>query len=225
MPRVYFFRLLEKFLGVTELEFLRRCEQTSPWLMRRFCGFPWPDTLPDTPLLYQFDEVAQEHSLKIVQVASFNAIETVERLRSESPDVIIGLGTRILKAHVLESARIGTLNAHSSLLPNYRGGSTEFWQLVEGETQTGVTIHWMAPKVDSGNIFLQKRWPIPNKTSHYQLRVQSLFYRLELWREVIETLTAGEILRQPQEISNTPTFRSPTFDQEYDFYCRGIRNL
>lgn len=222
MPRVYFFRLLKRSLQISELRFLYWCERASPGFFRRMCGFPLPEQLPAHPWLHTFEEVVRKHSLPVVSVASLNAPEAVHGLRRDAPDVILGLGTRILKPEVLATARIGVLNAHSSLLPEYRGGATEFWQLVGGETETGVTIHWMHTQVDSGEICLQGRWPIPKGANHHQLRLMSLFYRLELWREVVQALIDGKVMRQPQGPSHTPTFRRPTLDQQYDFYCRGI---
>ena len=81
----------------------------------------------------------------------------------------------------------------------------------------------MAEKVDQGHICAQRSWPIPKGIDHYELRLMSLVYRLETWVEVIRRLHAGEIPRKPQGVPSTPTFRRPTFQQQYDFYCRGLR--
>ncbi len=223
MPRVYGTAVLQKLFGLTELDLLYRCERRSQRLLQHLCGFELPKAPSDRPLLQRLAEVTREYAIPMVLTPNANDAATITALRSDAPDIILGLGTRILSRDLLSIVRVGVLNAHSSLLPDYRGGVTEFWQLAGGETETGVTIHWMAADVDAGPICAQRRWPIPKRTNHHRLRLMSLFYRLELWREVIERLLSGDIPSSPQPSSHTPTFRRPTLEQEYVFYCRGIR--
>jgi methionyl-tRNA formyltransferase len=169
-------------------------------------------------------DVCRRDSIPLVGTDNVNGPEAIASIAADEPDVIIGLGTRILSKALLKIPRIGTLNAHSSLLPDYRGGTTEFWQMACGEVQTGVTIHWMVPRVDEGEICSQRRWPIPPGTDHHRLRLLSLFNRLEQWREVVEALLAGDVPRRRQPSAKTPTFRHPSLQQQYEFYCLGQRH-
>jgi methionyl-tRNA formyltransferase len=223
MPRHYGFKALGKAFGITQMGFLYRLERIAPTLLPWMCGFPLPLRPAQKPLLRKLDDVAREYGIPLVKTPSLNSDETVMALRDQSPDVVIGLGTRILSARLLETARIGFLNAHSSLLPEYRGGGTEFWQLAGGERRTGVTIHWMASKVDEGPVCAQKSWAIPRGFNHHRLRLLSFFNRLPLWQEVIERLLVGEVPRLPQRTGRTPTFKAPTEDQQYEYYRRGVR--
>ena len=225
MPRAYAFRLLKRLSGVGELEALSWCETVHPALLRLACGFAPPEPVHGRRLLRRLDDVARERDIPIIRVPSFNAEETLAKLRDDSPDVVLGLGTRILSAKLLALPRIGVLNGHSSLLPRYRGGTTEFWQLAHGETTTGVTIHWMAPRVDEGAICLQGSWPIPPGFDHRRLRLMSLFRRLDLWREVVDRLIAGEVPRIPQGPDSMPTFRHPSLDQLVAYYRHGRNPL
>jgi hypothetical protein len=223
MPRHYVFTALEKLAGVNELQFLYWLERASPGLLQRYCGFPLPKSPMDQPLLRKLTDVTKQYDIPLIRTPSLNSDETVAALRAEPPDVVIGLGTRILSSRLLSTARIGFLNGHSSLLPDYRGGAAEFWQLAYGERETGVTIHWMAPKVDEGAICTTKRWSIPQGFDHHRLRLLSIFNRLEAWREVVARLLTGELPRLPQREARTPTFRAPSMKQQFDFYRRGIR--
>ncbi len=223
MPRHYVFKSLWTLCGVSELEALAWLERHAPRLLPGVCGFPLPRQPPGRPLLRRLDAVAEGYGIPLVRTPSLNSDATVAALKADAPDVVLGLGTRILSARLLAAARLGFLNAHSSLLPEYRGGCTEFWQLVHGERETGVTVHWMAPKVDEGPVCAQRSWPIPRGFDHHRLRLMSFFYRLELWREVIERLLRGEVPRLPQRPARTPTFRAPSTAEEHAFYCRGVR--
>ena len=223
MPRFYLFLIFDRILGIHELRFLCWMERLSPRLMRILCGFPWPEELRQHPVLCPFDSVVDKHSIDVVPTPDFNDQQTVTRLLNDKPDMIVGLGTRILRADVLATARIGALNCHSSLLPEYRGGGTEFWQLVGGEKETGVTIHWMASRVDEGEICAQRKWTIPPRANHHRLRLMSLFYRLSIWQEVLTKLAAGDCPGIPQTTPRTRTFRRPSLVQQFEFYRRGCR--
>jgi hypothetical protein len=223
MPRHYLLKAMRKLTGVSEMGLLYALERFWPPLVPWVCGFPIPPRPSQKPLLRKLPHVAAEHGIPLVQTPSLNSEATVNELKEEPPDVVIGLGTRILSARLLATARLGFLNAHSSLLPEYRGGGTEFWQLAGGERETGVTIHWMAPKVDEGPVCAQKKWLIPRGFNHHRLRLLSFFNRLELWREVVKRLMEGEIPRLPQRPGTTPTFRAPSEAQQYDYYRRGVR--
>jgi folate-dependent phosphoribosylglycinamide formyltransferase PurN len=220
LPRQYAFRLVERGLGASELDVLRALERLHPGLLRLAAGVA-PADLPRGRLLYRLRETAQARGIPVVETPSLNSAATVAALRDEQADVFLGIGTRILSKDVLGAARLGVLNAHSSLLPEYRGGTTEFWQLAAGERETGITVHWMAPQVDAGEVCAQRSWPVPRGASHYQLRLLSLLLRLDVWREVVERLLRGEVPRQAQGSARTPTFRHPDLAQLYGYYCRG----
>jgi hypothetical protein len=223
MPLHYLFKTFRKLFGVSEMSFLYRLERIAPSLLPWMCGFPMPPRSSNRPLLRKLSDVAKEYGIPLIQTPSLNSDETIASLTQDAPDVVIGLGTRILSSRLLATARLGFLNAHSSLLPEYRGGGTEFWQLAGGERETGVTIHWMAAKVDEGAICAQKQWKIPRGFNHHRLRLLSFFNRLELWGEVISKLMRGEVPQLPQRAGLTPTFKAPSEEQQYDFYRRGIR--
>jgi folate-dependent phosphoribosylglycinamide formyltransferase PurN len=114
---------------------------------------------------------------------------------------------------------LGALNAHASLLPAYRGTTTEFWQLAHGERETGVTIQRMAPRVDEGNIVVQERWPIPPGVTHWQLRRASLFLRIPAWRKAIRLVAEGH-RGTPQGRDSRPTFRQPDLIALHSYYIR-----
>jgi folate-dependent phosphoribosylglycinamide formyltransferase PurN len=223
LPRYYAWRALEKVTGLPQLSLLRLCEKLSPYLFRKACGVAFdPGLVAHGRLMHTLEEAAAKNQIPLTVTANINSEDTVQSLTELRPDVIIGLGTRILSEAIIGTASLGVLNGHSSLLPAYRGSTTEFWQLVGGESVTGVTIHWMAARVDQGPICAQRRWPIPRGADHYLLRLMSLFYRLETWAEVIRGLQSGTLESRQQGPSPTPTFRRPTVRQEYDYYCKGV---
>ena len=64
---------------------------------------------------------------------------------------------QLLPQRLLDSPKLGAINVHASLLPKYRGGAPIHQAIIDGETQTGISIMYMAKKLDAGNIIAQKR--------------------------------------------------------------------
>jgi methionyl-tRNA formyltransferase len=96
---------------------------------------------------------ALEHHLPVLQPATLRHPSSVEALSTYAPDaiVVVAYGL-ILPATVLTLPPFGCLNLHASLLPSYRGPAPINWALINGETQTGVTIIQMDAHVDTGPI-------------------------------------------------------------------------
>ena len=67
---------------------------------------------------------------------------------------------QILPKELLDAPRLGCINVHASLLPKYRGGAPIHQAIMDGETETGVTIMYMVEKLDAGDIISQVTVPI-----------------------------------------------------------------
>ena len=92
---------------------------------------------------------------------------TLEQLKILAPDLIVVVAYgRILPRAVLELPRYGCINVHASLLPKYRGAAPIQWAILDGETETGVTIMQMDAGLDTGDMLLVKKTPIdPEETA------------------------------------------------------------
>lgn len=101
---------------------------------------------------------------------------------SYRPQVIFSFYYRyMIPVPVLELAEAGAFNLHGSLLPRYRGRAPVNWVLVNGETETGVSLHRMVAKPDAGDLVDQEKVPIAFEDTAY-----TLFKKLEV--------TAGTLL-------------------------------
>ncbi|HID77853.1 MAG TPA: hypothetical protein EYP56_17875, partial [Planctomycetaceae bacterium] len=82
-------------------------------------------------------------------------------LDSYPADVIVSMSCpQIIGRRVRRRFPAGALNVHGAPLPRYRGLMPAFWAMLNGETETAVTVHFMADKVDAGEIVLQRPVPI-----------------------------------------------------------------
>jgi len=91
---------------------------------------------------------------------SINSNECVKVLTDLNPDIIFNQSDHIVKKRIIEIPKIGIVNRHGSLLPKYRGQMSPFWQLLNGETEGGISFHFLDEKIDNGPIIYQKSFQI-----------------------------------------------------------------
>ena len=97
--------------------------------------------------------VAMEHQIEVYQPVTLKSGEALERLSALKPElIVVAAYGKILPKEILDLPRLGCINVHSSLLPRYRGAAPINWAILNGETETGVTIMYMAEGLDTGEI-------------------------------------------------------------------------
>jgi len=112
-------------------------------------------------------ELAQQRGTRVHEPEDINTAEARCVLASYQPElfVVCDYG-QILAPETLEIAPRGGINLHASLLPKYRGAAPINWAIYHGETETGVTIIHMTPRIDAGPAIAQARTPIgPHETA------------------------------------------------------------
>ncbi len=102
-------------------------------------------------------DLAEQHSIPCL-TTDISAPENVEQVRAIAPDFILSFYYRnMIKPVVLEIPKQGALNLHGSWLPRYRGRAPVNWAVINGETETGATLHYMVEKPDAGDIVDQEK--------------------------------------------------------------------
>ena len=103
-------------------------------------------------------ECAVEHGLPLYQANYLKKADVINWVKELQPDLLVlGFVTAFVPLEMIELATFGGINYHPSLLPKYRGGSAINWAIISGETETGVTIHYIDEGVDTGPILLQEK--------------------------------------------------------------------
>ncbi len=101
---------------------------------------------------------ALERGLPVLEPVRFRKDETApERLKAAAPDiqVVVAYG-QLLPVPVIDFPPLRTINVHFSLLPKYRGASPVAWAVLNGETETGVTIFRLNEKMDEGDVYASR---------------------------------------------------------------------
>ena len=153
----------------------------------------------------------------------------IEQVRALQPDFIFSFYYRhLLGEELLASARRGAYNLHGSLLPRYRGRAPVNWVLVNGETETGVTLHRMVQRPDAGPILAQQRVPIADEDTAYTLHAKLREAARTLLDAALPRLARGELPEVPQDEAQASYFgrRTPE-DGRIDWSrpARALHNL
>ena len=174
-------------------------------------------------------ELAAAKGIPVFAPEDINHPIWVRRVRAFNPDILFSFFYRdLLKPAILEIPPRGCLNLHASLLPKYRGRCPINWVLVNGETETGVSLHYMTPKPDDGDIVCQRRIPIEDDETAKSLHEKASRVSSEMLDEILPHIADGTAPRKPQDASQTTYFggRRPA-DGEIDWTrpAGEVRNL
>ena len=191
------------FMGTPDFA-VRILERLTAW---PGCGIVGVYTQPDRPCgrgrrcrPSPVKELAVKHGLPVFQPQNFKAPEDVDNLRSLDPDVLVvaayGL---ILPEAVLESAPLGAVNVHASLLPRWRGAAPIQRCVMAGEPATGVSIMQMEKGLDTGPVLLQRAVAIGLDDTAGSLHDELAELGGELLVRVLEHLVRGDVRPMPQD--------------------------
>lgn len=101
--------------------------------------------------------LAEKHGLPVYQPTSIRTDDFLDQIRAMDLDLItVAAYGKILPGALLHLPRLGTINVHGSLLPKYRGAAPIQWAVINGDTETGITIMQMDEGMDTGDILLQE---------------------------------------------------------------------
>ncbi|KLE37780.1 UDP-4-amino-4-deoxy-L-arabinose formyltransferase [Serratia sp. TEL] len=131
----------------------------------------------------------------------------VDRIRELQPDVIFSFYYRhMLSDEILSLAPLGGFNLHGSLLPRYRGRAPVNWALVNGETETGATLHKMVKRPDAGDIVGQQKVAIADNDTALTLHKKVLEAAQAVLKEQLPKLKNGTVTFTKQDESQASYF-------------------
>ena len=142
---------------------------------------------------------ARERNIPLLQPENVNSAVSLRHIRALQPDLllVIAYGQKI-GPELLAMPKYGAVNLHASLLPCYRGAAPINWAILNGETETGLTVIAMTSEIDAGDILGQRVTPIePNETAgDLHDRLSKLGARLVT--EVVREIPLDEVERRRQ---------------------------
>ncbi|MHC5372895.1 methionyl-tRNA formyltransferase [Enterococcus sp. LJL120] len=155
------------------------------------------------------------HDLKVLQPEKISGSPEMAEIIALKPDVIVTAAFgQFLPEVILQAPLHGAINVHASLLPKYRGGAPVHYAVMNGDSETGVTIMEMIKKMDAGGIFAQGKIPITQQDD-----VGTMFDKLsllgkELLLTTLPEILAGNITPTPQKEAEVTFSPNITREQE-----------
>ena len=171
---------------------------------------------------------ALKNNLPLLQSEQLNDEGFINSLKKLAPDLFVVVAFRILPRKVFSIPKYGSFNLHASLLPKYRGAAPIQWSIINGDKETGVTTFALEEKVDTGNIFIQKKIQILDKDNFGSIHDKLSIIGAEVVIETIDIINSGKFTLHNQD--DALTSPAPKINKEsglIDWYkpANDIKNL
>lgn len=165
-------------------------------------------------------EVAIKHGLPVYQPEKLAQSSELEQLIDLEADLIITAAFgQILPESLLNAPKLGAINVHASLLPKYRGGAPIHQAIMDGQTETGISIMYMVKKLDAGDIISQQAIEIEHQDDVGTMHDKLSFLGAELLKETLPSIINGTNNRITQNESEASFATNISREQEkIDWY-------
>jgi len=141
---------------------------------------------------------AVKHHLKILQPEKLKNPDFLQQLKSLQADLQIVVAFRMLPEAVWNMPPKGTINLHGSLLPQFRGAAPINWAVINGEKETGATTFKLKHEIDTGDILLQKSFPIGDDETAGEVHDKMKDIGAQLLVKTVQGLVDGTLKETPQ---------------------------
>ena len=192
-------------------------------------------TQPDRPqgrkqeiIPSQIKQTAQARGILVLQPEDVNGPESLDVISRLQPDLLVTAAYgQILSPSLLAIPGLGGINLHGSILPAYRGAAPVARAIQNGETETGITVIQMTPRIDAGGIAATAATPIEPDETAGELEERLAWLGGPLVAHVIDALAAGPIVVRRQErskVTRAPKLRKEDGVIDWSRPARAVHN-
>ena len=175
---------------------------------------------------FHLEELCRVYNIEVIHQNGIHQAEFLDTLRQKNLDLIISVAaSSVFKQELIDIPQLGCINIHHAPLPRYRGMLPNFWQLYHGEKTVGLTIHKINPRIDEGEIILQKEIPVESGESLDHLIKRTKRLGAHSMIEAIEVLKKGNARYQPNRPEEGSYFSFPTKQDVRKFRAMGHKLL
>jgi methionyl-tRNA formyltransferase len=175
-------------------------------LIQAGCNIVGVVTAPDKPAGrgQQMNESAVKkyavaNGLKVLQPVKLKDEQFLEELRTLNADLQVVVAFRMLPEAVWNMPRLGTINLHASLLPQYRGAAPINWVLINGEKESGVTTFFLKQEIDTGDILFTEKVTLTGHETAGDLHDRLMAKGAGLLVKTVKATESGRYTENPQE--------------------------
>jgi methionyl-tRNA formyltransferase len=178
----------------------------GPWSHQAFKKIIQDPSLNILFVVPRFDSVDSEleklallHNIDFIKSKNINNIDFIESLRKYDCDIFISLSfNQIFKTDIINLPPFKTINVHCGKLPFYRGRNILNWALINDEKEFGITVHYVDLGIDTGDIILQKLYPIDDNDTYNSLLHRAYTGCADILYESLKIIQSGDVKTIPQ---------------------------
>ena len=158
-------------------------------------------------------KIALNNDIPLFQPNNLKDPIFLDEIKSLNPDLFVVVAFRMLPELLINIPKLGTINLHSSLLPNYRGAAPINWVIINGEKETGVTTFFINKNIDEGDIIDSLKVKIHEGYSAGILHDKLMNIGAELLLKTVNNIFKNNFSRHKQMISDKDKI-APKIDKE-----------
>ena len=171
-------------------------------------------------------EEAVRLGLSVIQPEKLKGSAELQEILELKPELIVTAAFgQLLPNELLEAPKLGCINVHASLLPNYRGGAPIHQAVMDGRNETGVTIMYMAEKLDAGDIISQVVTPIEETDDTGTMFTKLSVAGTTLLKETLPSIIDGTNERTVQDETQVTFARNISREQERIDWTSSARSI
>lgn len=175
---------------------------------------------------FNLRQLCRAQNIKVLYQDALHQPEFLNMIRHQNLDLIISVAApTIFKPELIDIPRLGCINIHHAPLPRYRGMMPNFWQLYHGEKTVGITIHKINPKIDEGEIILQRQVLINPNESLDGLIKRTKRLGAHYMAEAIKMIRNGTVRYKKNRPEEGSYFSFPKKEDVHRFRKMGYRLL
>lgn len=146
----------------------------------------------DNVVYKRLELICNRNGIRFYRTKKINSDQTTSVLKEANPQLcVISHFERLIKKQLLDISPMGFINLHPSLLPEYRGMAPQHWPIINGESKTGVTVHYVDEGTDTGDIILQEEIELLPTDYVYDLQKKWLKIYEYIMVEAIDKILSG----------------------------------
>lgn len=155
---------------------------------------PRMDTNDDT-----LQNFAKKYGIDYLHPVKVDSQEFIEKAKSYNCDLFVSMSfNQIFRERIINIPKLSTINCHAGKLPFYRGRNILNWVLINDETEFGITVHFVDEGIDTGDIILQRSFPITDKDTYGTLLKLAYNECAKLLYKAIKQIQEGSFKRIKQ---------------------------
>lgn len=144
----------------------------------------------------EIEQLAGSNGIDVLCTKNVNEPSFIEQMRVYSSDLYVSMSyDQIFRKWIIKVPEKGIINCHAGKLPLYRGRNILNWVLINDEKEFGITVHFVDEEVDTGDIILQRTYPITDEDTYCTLLEKAYAECPEILYEAIKLIQKDEIKR------------------------------